>query len=473
MGSADRKTGEWFTFGDLISLYGDFRRIITCDARKDNSDCRLTDAPRPLTRDYEPAEFTKTRYKAMKDLAQGWNFWDANFSFKVNSIAVTNNGVIKGQNHRAAWADEFYKIAKGNHWHFGPTALKWYVAMHRQAFYLMVEAAKTKDLEQRDILIWKAMHYEGHALHSLTDLFAPGHIMVDRYVTTKKILKESGGRGAPFPRWQTDIWNTTFTSEKPDGKLSKKPLRGINMIKENDLDVLTGPVSIVVRNAYYEANFHDDFNKHGAVVRNLKRSSINKFRFVSPRNHTILPAEWRAFGDKKLYAYKDDTEDAPRLNPYQGEWATAAVEDSIRSLFDGYQAVLNGGDAAKLSMAPALFDALGDLPIEMRNVCVNNKNNCFAPDSRKGKHTNFRWVSYAPLVLELLGLKSLLDPNPELLPSCTGYSAINGPSSTKGSSIISFLRKKISRKRTEGCEKAWDAGKPPLTELRKAEKGIK
>jgi hypothetical protein len=81
VGAADRSSGEWFTFGDLVSLYGDFRRIITCDAKAANSDCRLTDPPKPLPGNYNPAKFTKQRYKAMKDLAQGWNFWDAHLNY--------------------------------------------------------------------------------------------------------------------------------------------------------------------------------------------------------------------------------------------------------------------------------------------------------------------------------------------------------------------------------------------------------
>ena len=474
VGAADQTTGEWFTFGDLVSLYGDFRRIITCDAKPGNSDCRLTDPPRPMTRNYNPAKFTKARYKAMKDLAQGWNFWDDSPQCKYGAIALTNNGVIEGKNTQSAWCDEFFKIAKGNHWHFGPTALKWYVAMHRQAFFLMAQAAATKDKAKRQRFIWKALHYEGHALHSLTDLFAPGHVMVERYVTTNKILKKSRAR-EPFPSWQAEIWKTTFANGAPNAQLLKKPsFRGIKRITQNDLNVLTGPTdTVTARQARYEANFHDGFNAAGADVRNLKGGSTSP-RFVSPRQHSELPQIWRAFGDGSLYAYEGER----RLNPGQGEWAAAAVEDSIRSLFDGYQAILKGGDPAQLSMAPALFDALADLPIEMRNICVDDKGNCFAPDQRNGTRADFRWVSYAPLVLKLLGLKPLPDAHARLLPSCTGESAISGPSSTVGYSsnirkFFKYVKKKVSRQRTEGCEKAWDKGQSSRTEMLKAKKGSK
>ena len=456
VGAADRSSGEWFTFGDLVSLYGDFRRIITCDAKAANSDCRLTDRPKPLPGNYNPAKFTKQRYKAMKDLAQGWNFWDAHLiSSQASSVLVTNRGVIEGKNHKGAWSDEFYKIAKGNHWHFGPTALKWYVAMHRQAFYLMSKAAQAKNVKDRQILIWKAMHYEGHALHSLTDLFAPGHVMVDRYATTDSMLASNKQQNAPFPSWQANIWKTTFSSAAPKGKLLKKPrFQAVSKVNDNDLNVITGPTSLTVRNARYESQFHNKFNVAGSEVRNLK-SSLKPSQFASSRRHSKLPKIWRALGDGDLYEYKGKR----RLNPGQGEWAQAAVEDSILSLFDGYRLVVKGGDPRRLSMAPALFDALGDIPIEMRNVCVDNKKQpkrCFAPDGKTGKPAKFRPVSYTGLVLKLLGIKKSHLVTSQALPICTGDSAINGPSSD-------LLR--------EGCEQSWDKGRPSMSERLQAEAG--
>jgi len=456
VGAADRSTGEWFTFGDLVSLYGDFRRIITCDANVANSDCRLMDPPQPLPANYDEQSFTSQRYKAMKDLAQGWNFWDAHrLSSQASAVAITNRGVIEGKNHRGAWSDEFYKIAKGNHWHFGPTALKWYVAMHRQAFFLMSKAAAAKNADDRQRLIWKALHYEGHALHSLTDLFAPGHVMVDRYETTHKLLSGNKQQNAPFPKWQANIWKTTFSGGRPGDRLLKKPVfRAVNKASDNDLNVITGPNSNTVRNARYESNFHNKFNAAGAEARNLK-SGPNGPRFSSPQPHSSLPGVWRAFGDGNLYTYKKNR----LLNPGQGKWAQAAVEDSIRSLFSGYQAVRQGGDPIKLSMAPALFDALADIPIEMRNVCVDNKKRpkrCFAPDGKKGTPSTFRWVSYAPMVLELLKLKTLRTMVMNELPNCTGRSAIKGPSSN-------ILH--------EGCEQAWDRGRPSMSERLQAEAG--
>jgi hypothetical protein len=454
VGKADRSSGEWFTFGDLVSLYGDFRRIITCDSDQENNDCRLTDPPNPLPSNYDEKSFQSQRYGAMKDLAQGWNFWDDHLlTSQASTVLITNRGVIEGENTQGAWSDEFYKIAKGNHWHFGPTALKWYVAMHRQAFFMMAQAAKAKSNKQREQLVWKALHYEGHALHSLTDLFAPGHMLVDRYASTQTMLKGNHQLDADFPKWQAEIWRTTFESAEPEGGVRSDPIfSGVPKAEENDLDVITGPSSNTVRNSRYESNFHNKFNAAGAEVRSLKsRGQTLSHNSIVPRDE--LPKSWRAMGDGDMFEYAG----IRRLNPGQGEWIVATVEDSIRSLFVGYRDVLNGGDAAKISMAPVLFDALASLPIEMRNACVDNEEKperCFAPDDESGKPTRYRSVSYAPIILDLLQIPNSTLDGGRLLPNCTGSSAINGPSS-------SMFK--------EGCEQAWDFGTPPLSERLQAE----
>ena len=59
------EAGGYFTFGDLVSLYGDLRRIITCDS-KDESFCALADNAKT---------WTIERRIALRDIAQGWHFW--------------------------------------------------------------------------------------------------------------------------------------------------------------------------------------------------------------------------------------------------------------------------------------------------------------------------------------------------------------------------------------------------------------
>ncbi|MCP4184211.1 MAG: hypothetical protein GY761_12995 [Hyphomicrobiales bacterium] len=319
----------------------------------------------------------------------------------------------------------------------------------------MSKVAQAKKAGERQLLIWKAMHYEGHALRSLTDLFAPGHVMVDRYVTIDTMLAENRQQKAPFPSWRANIWKTTFSSPEPTGRLLKKPkFQAVSKIDENDMNVITGPTSLIVRKARFESQFHIKFNAAGSEVRNLK-SGPKRSQFISPRPLSKLPKNSRALGDGDIYEYKGKR----RLNPGQGEWAQAAFEDSTRSLFDGYRSIAKGGDPKKLSLAPAVFDTLGDIPIEMRNVCVDNKKRpkgCFAPDGKAGKPVRFRPVSCAGLVLKLLGINKSHIKISQALPSCTGDSATNGRSSD-------LLH--------EGCEQSWDKGRPSMSERLQTEAG--
>src|SRR5207244_2300265 len=69
------------------------------------------------------------------------------------------------------WGDEMMRIAAINDWHFSSAALAWYIGMHRMAL-------KYVALAVHDPVYWNhALHYEANALHSLTDLFAFGHVV--------------------------------------------------------------------------------------------------------------------------------------------------------------------------------------------------------------------------------------------------------------------------------------------------------
>ena len=61
--------------------------------------------------------------------------------------------------------------------------------MHRQALLIMSDAAVAAESEpERAAALFRAaLHYEAHACHSLTDLFATGHLIVDRWDTSKRI----------------------------------------------------------------------------------------------------------------------------------------------------------------------------------------------------------------------------------------------------------------------------------------------
>src|SRR5207237_10735257 len=124
------------------------------------------------------------------------------------------------------------------------------------------------------------------------------------------------------------------------------------------------------------------FSKSGTVGRNLKQLKPKGARFAYP--HAELGGPWRAFGDGELAKYGKTS---VRQNPAQLEWVAAAVDDSIESLFAAYQKLLAvpatqvDAEARKLSASPSLYEALGDIPIQMRNACYNEKQ-CFAPEGK-------------------------------------------------------------------------------------------
>jgi len=65
-GDAQLTNGGYFTFGDLVALYGDLRRIITCDSTN-TAFCGLGDL--------DTGTWTVERRIALRDIAQGWLFW--------------------------------------------------------------------------------------------------------------------------------------------------------------------------------------------------------------------------------------------------------------------------------------------------------------------------------------------------------------------------------------------------------------
>jgi hypothetical protein len=139
-----------------------------------------------------------------------------------------NRALRLGSNAARDWAMEMVGMAMTNTWHFGVHALRWYIAMHRQALLLAGHAAgehAAGNGERARALFNAALHYEAHACHSLTDLFAPGHMTVDRWESSKKIYADTLSRHhrklrlveptdletpLPFAQWQDALWMTTF-----------------------------------------------------------------------------------------------------------------------------------------------------------------------------------------------------------------------------------------------------------------------
>ena len=140
VGNSQRTHGGFYTFGDLVALYGDLRRIITCDDANRES-CSLADTD---------DDFTVERRVALRDIAHGWLFWGdragnpslarkaAIAALGTDPHTVDNPTLDQAAKNTAdAWAHELVHMAMTNDWHFSDTALAWYAAMHLEALYFM------------------------------------------------------------------------------------------------------------------------------------------------------------------------------------------------------------------------------------------------------------------------------------------------------------------------------------------------
>lgn len=79
--------GAYFTFGDLVALYGDLRRVVTCDS-KDPSYCGLVDSD-------EVKKMSEERRIALRNIAAGKVLVTGN---AVTSI-IKALGLAEGPNH--------------------------------------------------------------------------------------------------------------------------------------------------------------------------------------------------------------------------------------------------------------------------------------------------------------------------------------------------------------------------------------
>lgn len=120
-----------FSFGQLSAIYGDYASGV--DA-------------------VNSADF-KTRIEGLKRITRG-----------TSSLFIpAEHGRMKN-------------LAANNPTHFSLRAAQEYVKWHKHALELV---------EQDNSQLWKALHYEAMAQHSLTDLFAFGHMIQDRELTER------------------------------------------------------------------------------------------------------------------------------------------------------------------------------------------------------------------------------------------------------------------------------------------------
>ena len=216
-----------------------------------------------------------------------------------------------------------------NQTHFADDAFKAYVMWHQRALQLAATAGATGDLSQ----LWKALHLDALAQHSLTDLFATGHMVLDRDASLAlqkgfDALNASHSNGAEgtlaFLREniKSFIFNPTMF------KLFWDKLRG-------------GAMSI------FTGLLHDSFNSNGAQVASYD-----------------VPAGWQAYGDS-FYG----------KSPQNVLYARNAAYRSLRTLFDAYLAFRNRVDLKRFTEAsnallldPTYFSALRLVPIRYQGA---------------------------------------------------------------------------------------------------------
>jgi hypothetical protein len=358
-----------FTFGELVALYGDYRRTVSCDAALP-SRCHLTPSDYYEYRNggarttgyvnfeygtdcflgygcgFEPLPLRTRDY--LRHIASGlWPPYGA-LGNTTSNTAWPEEWLDAGW-----WGDEMLRIANINDWHFSQAAVAWYVGMHRIAL-------KYALLARGDNRYWvKALHYEASALHSLTDLFAYGHVVVSRDRTSWNIMSDNGLlQRSPYAWMENVLAMGGGSRDQSTGKVSVGatllPLQESNAPRADTMSSDRGSWALVGKR---EHDQHDGYNASGANVMNLKRQ------------------EFYIYGDFKM---RNTSAATKRI-------IEEAVRASLQSLFDAYEAnppldqVAGAGSSA--------FDALLNVPVYVKSA---------------GSYEGM-WTRYAAAVNQLTG----------------------------------------------------------------------
>jgi hypothetical protein len=216
--------------------------------------------------------------------------------------------------HHKKIRDRALQIAYVNEAHFSAKALEAYVKWHGAAL----------DTALRDkARPWKALHLEALALHSLTDMFAVGHMLVDRDITMA-MLKEAGvlqkeATGELHQGLRQAFHGAWDFFRASDEKLQAKILYG-----------------------FFANIYHNGFNHFGADVCNLRGDC------------------WRAFGDHKYRVQEGGRE----VTAGQRAALSGAVTTSVAQ-------VLRAAAGLPPPLPGTRFAALQYLPVRYRNAVTS------------------------------------------------------------------------------------------------------
>jgi hypothetical protein len=403
-----------FTLGQLVSLYGDYRKTTYCDAGR----CYLTNEDTPTIGfakgencfwinppgwppwpeedcGYRPTPVQSETY--LKAIGSGlWPPYGPLGNASGNTADTEHDYFEAGW-----WGDEMLRIAAINDWHFSTAALAWYVGMHRLALRYV-------DRAREDPSAWNAaLHYEANALHSLTDLFAFGHVVTHRDATSYGIVEEEGAGlvTSSTYQWMQNVLAMggaertaescsglgTYTCRKVEyaAGFSSLPPVAEPAHGRNDFLATYAPGAWALW-AVAEKNLHAAFNEAGACVRNLNGDAF--FVYGDARLRFMLDGD--SAGQSTRCGVR--TESGIRV-------VAGAVRASVQALFDAYPA-LSAGTATVdelASVGSPYFAALRHVPVyvirdahaEAHDALIpQGPGNGFLPGG--GRFTG-RWTRYA------------------------------------------------------------------------------
>ena len=367
-----------FTFGELVAFYGDYRQAPYCEG----GNCYLTNGDigdvRFVAQGGTRDKFCPAPIKATQYIARIGSGVVPPFGAAGNATGNTAEKGAGDYGDAGWWGDEMLRVANVNDWHFSNTAVAWYVGMHRLAL-IYADSARTRPE------YWvKALHYEANGLHSLTDLFAFGHVVTNGDEASYNIIRNSGVENKPLYQWMKSVI-TLGGGTRDVGKVFVKgelPALTASAPPRNTLQEVSATKDMN-GHKLAEKFYHDSFNAGGGTVRNL-RGDVFRIR-----------------GDGELSWMARNAPEALTA-------ATGAVTASLQSLVDGVDAISKGSTtAAQLSTQPEFFAALQFLPV-------------FIVNDEYGYFTG-RWTLYASAINELTGAKRDIDLNC-LIPRISGTS---------------------------------------------------
>lgn len=328
-----------FQFGELVALYGDYRKTTFCDG---NGNCYLTNG----------TVWTLT-FNAGTDCFGVWPFQECGYrpgsvdmAMYLRLIAsgiwppygtlgntVNNTAGDAEWNEAGWWGDEMIRIANVNDWHWSRGALAWYIGLHRIAL-TYVDAARTNPA------MWNvALHYEANALHGLTDLFCFGHIVTNRDETSYGIMDDDHLLNYPSYQGMQHILAQGGATRGSAGRFelsSNLPDVADGTRVRNDFQPSYRPLAWSGW-AKWEHDYHDYFNNGGAQVRNL-------------RGETFY-----IYGDARLRATTDQAKGI----------IAASVTASLQTLFNAYEELEAGSRTVEeiAATGSSYFAALKHIPV--------------------------------------------------------------------------------------------------------------